>query len=100
MHTKLNTSLDFFHVGRTIFSGRAGASAQKLFESHAYCSILHAFLDLLQRSLVARAAVGRLSGHEGRWYAKDGTYRKIFRTSLGEFEMCNVNKIGIRNCLQ
>ena len=27
---------------------------KKLFESHAYCSVLHAFLDLLQRSLVVQ----------------------------------------------
>ncbi len=29
---------------------------KNLFESHAYCSVLHAFPDFLQRSLVAQAA--------------------------------------------
>ena len=87
MHTKLTTSLDFFTSDEPFSLDELVLRLKNLFESHAYCSVLHAFLDLLQRSLVARAAVGRLSGHEGRWYAKDGTYRKIFRTSLGEFEM-------------
>ena len=87
MRTKLSTSLDFFTSDESFSLDELVLRLKNLFESHAYCSVLHAFLDFLQRRLVAQAAIGRLSGHEGQWYAKDGTYKKIFRTSLGDFEM-------------
>lgn len=87
MQAKLSTSLEFSTSDKSFSLDELALRLKKLFESHACCSVLHAFLGFLQRSLVAQAAAGRLSGHEGQWHAKGGAYRKIFRTSLGGFEM-------------
>ena len=87
MQTKVSTDLVFFTSDETFSLDELVLRLKNLFENHAYCSILHAFVDFFQGSLISKAATGRLAGHEGQWYAKDGTYKKMLRTSLGEFEM-------------
>ena len=86
MQTEFSMDLVFFTSGETCSLDERMLRFKNLFENHACCSILHAFLDFFQGSLISKAATGRLAGHEGQWYAKDGTYKKMLRTSLGEFE--------------
>ncbi len=56
MQTKLSTSLEFSPPDESFSLDELTLRLKNLYESHAYCSVLHAFLDFLQRSLVAQAA--------------------------------------------
>ena len=54
MQTKPSTSLDFFTPDESFSLDELVLRLKNLFESHAYSSVLHAFPDFLQRSLVAQ----------------------------------------------
>ena len=43
MQTKLSTSLDFFTPDESFSLGKLVLRLKNLFESHAYCSVHHAF---------------------------------------------------------
>ena len=54
MQTKLSPSLFFFTSDESFSLDELVLRLKNLFESHAYCAVLHAFLDFRQRSLVAQ----------------------------------------------